>query len=224
MSKGSGIRAALLGAAVALAGSMLAPAAQADIVTYTIDDPNVALAGLTGPYASVEVDRTSSTSADITFTSLTNGGFLYLLGGAQAADVNVNATSFSVTNIACVAFGALCGPITNGGSNNVSEFGAFNLTLDSFDGFGRTSTEISFTLNNLSGTWLDAGSVLVQNVAGYIVAAHIFACEGGPGCDGAFATGFASVPGPIVGAGLPGVVAACGLLVGFARRRRRAIA
>ena len=33
-----------------------------------------------------------------------------------------------------------------------------------------------------------------------------------------------SVPGPIVGAGLPVVVAACGGLIGLARRRRRQIA
>ena len=33
--------------------------------------------------------------------------------------------------------------------------------------------------------------------------------------------GFSSVPGPIAGAGLPGLIAGCGALLGLARRRRR---
>jgi hypothetical protein len=36
--------------------------------------------------------------------------------------------------------------------------------------------------------------------------------------------GFSLVPGPVVGAGLPGLVTACVGLIGFARRRRRQIA
>jgi hypothetical protein len=32
---------------------------------------------------------------------------------------------------------------------------------------------------------------------------------------------FSQVPGPVVGAGLPGLIAACGALLALARRRRR---
>jgi len=35
---------------------------------------------------------------------------------------------------------------------------------------------------------------------------------------------FSQVPGPVLGAGLPGLVAACGGLVALARRRRKLIA
>ena len=40
--------------------------------------------------------------------------------------------------------------------------------------------------------------------------------------DGNISTAAAPVPGPIVGAGLPGLIAACGVLIAFARRRRQA--
>jgi hypothetical protein len=39
-----------------------------------------------------------------------------------------------------------------------------------------------------------------------------------------YATVQLAVPGPVVGAGIPGLVAACGMLIGFAKRRRRQFA
>ena len=41
--------------------------------------------------------------------------------------------------------------------------------------------------------------------------------------DGLFAALNVSVPGPIVGAGLPGLVMACGGLIAFVRRRRKLV-
>src|ERR1700719_3524166 len=62
----------------------------ADVATISINTPN--FSGVTGPYATVTIDRTSSTTATVTFQSSTNGGNLYLMGGQGAVDLNVNGT------------------------------------------------------------------------------------------------------------------------------------
>jgi hypothetical protein len=224
-------RALLIGAAVSVVGSVLVSSAQADTI-YTIGVPNAALSVDTGPYATVDVHLVNATNATITFTSLDNGGFRYLMGAAQVADVNVNAASFSIGSISASnsipGFLLASGPVSNGGSGNVSAFGNFNQTLDSFDGFGHSSTLINFALTDISGTWADSSSVLKANANGFLAAVHSFACA--DPCSSAqtnVLTGFAGnspVPGPIAGAGLPGLVAACGGILVLARRRRQIIA
>ena len=54
-------------------------------------------------------------------------------------------------------------------------FGVFNQTIDSSDGFTHSSSTISFTLTNTSGsTWANVAAVLAANSEGLLAAAHIF--------------------------------------------------
>jgi hypothetical protein len=217
-----------MSAAVVLGSSVLAPSAWADTFDFNLAASNLG-AGFTGPFVAVDVNRTSTTTAILTFTSLTNGGFTYLLSDGSSAAANINASSFSISS--CCSFTQISGggfstptfsianpPLTS----QVDGAGRFNAVIDSSSGYDVASSEIDFTVTNLSGTWATAASVLTPNPSGNEAAAHVFACV--PTCtlaEGATATGFASVPGPIVGAGIPGLIAlgATGLL-GLARRRR----
>jgi hypothetical protein len=230
------IKASVVGAAALLAGSMLAPSAWAD-TTFNLFAGNSAISGFPGPYATVTVHLIDATHATVTFDSLTGtggscpaGGCLYLFGDGGSVAVNVNATSFTLGAVtgSNSATGFTPGPWSSGGSGNEDGFGSFNQTINSFDGYTHSSTEIIVPLTDNSGTWASASSVLTPNAAGNEAAAHIFVCSGtGTNCNAsvdALATGFASTPGPILGGGLPGLVAACGGLLALARRRRQRMA
>jgi hypothetical protein len=163
--------------------------------------PNAALSCCTGPYATVSVTRTSNTTADIEFDSLTNGGYVYLMGDGGTADLNVNGTYVlgPVTETNSIAGFTPDNSSTNS-PGNVNGFGFFNLSLNNFDGFTDTATKINFTLTNTSGiSWLTDADVLAPNDHGAFAAVHSFACAQ-PDCSttsGAFVTGFAggSTPG-----------------------------
>jgi hypothetical protein len=172
--------------------------AHADMITYDINVPNTALSSLTGPYATVTVDLTSSTMATITFASDIVGGNIYLLGDGSSVDVNVNAASWTLSNIlgSNAGTGFTPGPWSDSGSGNVSAFGVFNQTITSFDGFTHSSDTISFDLQNTSGTWANAGDVLTANAGGNTVAAHIFVTSNpANAANGALVTGFATDDG-----------------------------
>src|ERR1041384_4392668 len=68
----------------------LGTSARADSISFTLDQINIP--GYTGPFASVDVNRTSTTEATITFTGLSNGGTNYLLIDGGIAAVQVNGT------------------------------------------------------------------------------------------------------------------------------------
>lgn len=194
-----------------------------------ISSANAAISGFPGPYATVTVTTPTlnSNMATITFTSNTVGANIYLMGDGGTADVNVNATTWTLGTITGTNAGMnfTPGPYSNGGSGNVDGFGVLNQTINSFDGFTHSSDTISFTLTDTSGTWADAASVLVANANGAFAAIHVFVTPlpaDGHGT-GALATGFAanggamSVPEPATWVSL-GSILGMGALLSLKRR------
>jgi len=148
--------------------------------TIYLTDPNADLSSFTGPYATITVDLVDSTHANVTLTSLSSGQYTYLFGGQHTLALNLNAAFFSVGNISGSQAG-LGGNYTldpwelvSTGSGNVSEFGDFNFTIKSKGGFTRSIYELTLTVTNLSGTWVDDASVLTPNADGYRAAGHVF--------------------------------------------------
>jgi VPDSG-CTERM motif len=170
--------------------------AKADFISF-LNTPNDAISGFTGPFGEVDVHLVNSTTATVTFTSLTNGGNIYLFGDGSTVAVNVNASSFSLTGVSGSNSGTgfTPGPYTvqnPPGTSQVDGLGLFNGVIDSFDGFTHSSDTVTFTLTNLSGTWSGAGNVLVANADGFDAAAHIFVTSfPANAANGAVATGFA---------------------------------
>jgi VPDSG-CTERM motif len=155
--------------------------AKADTFSYTLTTGNSPSLGA-GPFGTVQVNLTSSTTATITFTAA--AGYLFVDGGAVG--VNVNATTWTATNFTVNAgANAVTGDV---GSRNEDGFGVFNQTGSQQNASNGAST-VSFTLTDIAGTWASAANVLVGNNLGNAVAAHIFLV----GSNGV--TGFATGPG-----------------------------
>jgi hypothetical protein len=189
---------AIIGLIVGLSAGI--SAAHADTVSFDLTAGNSAISGFAGPYATVTVNRTSSTAATITFASLTAGGNIYLMGDGGTVGVNVNAASWTLGTVtgANAGSGFTPGPFSDGGAGNEDGFGSFNQTINSFDGFTHSSDTVSFSLTDTSGTWASAANVLAPNASGNEAAAHIFVTASPANAsNGALATGFASEAAPI---------------------------
>ena len=194
-------RVKVLAAAVSALALTFGTAASATTV-FSLSTGNSDISGYPGPYGSVTVELVNTTTADLTFTAGSVGIYDYFFIDGGSADVNVNATSWTLSNLSGDG-----GLLSDGGSGNADGHGVFNQKVNQFDGFGQPSTTISFRLSDLSGTWATSDDVLIANALGNTVAAHIAVCDTStnPTCNsdpGAIATGFAtngpggSVPEP----------------------------
>ena len=194
--------------------------ASADLM-FNLTAGNSGLNGYTGPFAQVDVHLTNSTHATISFTSLTNGGNIYLLGDGGSVAVNVNATKWKLGGItgSNAGTGFTPGPWSNTGAGNEDGWGSFNQTIKSFDGFAHSSDTISFDLTDKGGgTWASAADVLTPNAGGYLAAAHIFITSfPANAANGALTTGFTTdgAPDDPTPVPEPSSLAILGFAIGF---------
>jgi hypothetical protein len=103
----------------------------------------------------VTVSRQNLRTARITVTGLNTDGYQWLLGGPNAVDLNVNTTRWRLGNI--IERNRLPGlresADRNGGRDlSVSEFDAFDQTINSPDGFGRSAMSVSFLITAIEKT------------------------------------------------------------------------
>jgi hypothetical protein len=155
----------------------------------------------------------SGGGSSLTCTFTADPGFLFI--DSHAADINLSGTVTSATETFSGGSGAVTSSlITFNSAENVGGLGLFNFLdrLVSGPGGNPTVSSITFTINGF-------GLGLLPNNNNNIFAAHICAVS----TDSACANTFFAVPAPISGAGLPGLVLACGGLVGLARHRRQKI-
>ena len=193
--------------AIAFLALTFAPRGASAVITISLDTPNAAISGYTGPYGTVSVVFVDATHATVSLMSNTVGTNIYLFGDGSTIALNTNGTATASGIMGANAgSGFSPGPFTQTSpvphaTQQVNGFGKFNMVIDDFDGFSNTVDSLSFTLTKGSGTWADESAILTPNANGARAAGHVFVapCTGTP-CvanqsTGALTTGFASGSG-----------------------------
>jgi hypothetical protein len=216
LSSAAGIAAAVITTPLVTLPAWGAPCVTGSVASYiALGATGCSVDGLT--FSNIQVNVTTSNGGSVTLGNFTPvnplpnefGLLLNYTALATAPNSTADVTwSYNVVGVPFIndAFVALAGNTTGSGQAQTSEVLSNGITLS----LGAPGTA--------QALFTPVSSLFVMKDQVDFVGA-----SGGTSTTSALTNAFSVVPAPVVGAGLPGLVAACGGLIALARRRRKPV-